>query len=87
MGIVNPTTIPTAFKIEMGRWHGLKRKEQVCKESDSGEVVDVCHWLLQCSAWNSFQQPLNSGSHGRYRGQLPNKRRGRQNSPYTIACM
>ena len=85
MGIVNPTTIPAAFKIEMGRWHGLKRKEHGCKESDSGVVEDVCHWLLQCSAWNSLQQPLiNSGSHGRYRGRIPNKRQGRQNIPYII---
>ena len=37
-----------AFKIEMGRWHEMKNKERVCKECDSGEVEDVCHWLLQC---------------------------------------
>ena len=37
-----------AFQIEMERWHGLKREEWVCKECDSGEVEDVCHWL--CSA-------------------------------------
>ena len=47
-----------AFQIEMGRWHGLKREEQMCKECDSGEVEDVCHWLLQCSAWNHLRQPL-----------------------------
>ena len=46
------------FQIEMGRWHGLKTEEQVCKECDSGEVEDACHWLLQCSAWNSLRQPL-----------------------------
>jgi len=32
----------------MGRRHGLKREERVCKECDSGEVKDVCHWF--CSA-------------------------------------
>ena len=42
----------------MARWHGLKREERVCKECDIGEVEDVCHWLLQCSAWNSLRQPL-----------------------------
>ena len=46
------------FQIEMGRWYGLKREEWVCKECNSGEVEDVCHWLLQCSAWNSLRQPL-----------------------------
>ena len=46
------------FQIEMGRWHGLKREERVCKECDSGEVEDVCHWLLQCSAWDHLRQPL-----------------------------
>ena len=34
-----------AFQIEMGRWHELKREERTCKECDSGEVEDVCHWL------------------------------------------
>ena len=30
-----------------------------CMKSQScGEVEDVCHWLLQCSAWNSLRQPL-----------------------------
>ena len=47
-----------AFQIEMGRWHGMKREERVCKECDSGEVEDVCHWLLQCSAWDHIRQPL-----------------------------
>ena len=47
-----------AFQIEMGRWHGLKREERVCKEYDSGEVEVVCHWLLQCSAWDHLRQPL-----------------------------
>ena len=47
-----------AFQIEMGTWHGVKREEQVCKECDSGEVEDVCHWLLQCSAWDHLRQPL-----------------------------
>ena len=47
-----------AFQIEMGRWHRMKREERVCKECDSGEVEDVCHWLLQCSAWDHLRQPL-----------------------------
>ena len=41
-----------AFQIEMGRWHGVKREDRICKECDSGEVEEVCHWLLQCSAWD-----------------------------------
>ena len=47
-----------AFQIEMGRWHEVKREERVCKERDSGEVEDVGHWLLQCSAWDDFRKPL-----------------------------
>ena len=46
------------FQIEMGMWHGLKREERVCKGCDSGEVEDVCHWLLQCSSWDHLRQPL-----------------------------
>ena len=30
----------------------------MCKECDSGEVEDVCHWLLQCSAWDHLRQSL-----------------------------
>ena len=37
----------------------MKREERVCKLGvDSGEVEDVCHWLLQCSAWDHLRQPL-----------------------------
>ena len=46
------------FQIEMGRWHGMKREEWMCKECDSGKVEDVCHWLLQCSAWGHLRQPF-----------------------------
>ena len=35
-----------AFQIEMGRWHGMKREERVCKECDSGEVEDVVFAVL-----------------------------------------
>ena len=37
-----------AFQIEVGRWQGVERKEKMCKEYQSGEVEDVCHWVLQC---------------------------------------
>ena len=37
-----------AFQIEVGRWKGVERKEGMCKECQSGEIEDVCHWLLQC---------------------------------------
>ena len=47
-----------AFQIEVGRWHGMKREERMCKECSSGEVEDVCHWLLQCAAWDELRQPL-----------------------------
>ena len=53
-----------AFQIEMGRWHGMKREERVCKECDIGEVEDVCHWLLQCSAWDHLRQPLLEAMEG-----------------------
>ena len=33
-------------------------------ECDSGEVEDVCHWLLQYSAWNSLRQPLLEAMNG-----------------------
>ena len=42
----------------------MKREEQDCRECDSGEVEDVCHWLLQCSGWNSLRQPLLEAMNG-----------------------
>ena len=42
----------------------MKREERVCKECDSGEVEDVCHWLLQCSAWDHLRQPLLEAMEG-----------------------
>ena len=47
-----------AFQVEVGRWRGVKREERICKECQSGEIEDVCHWLLQCPAWDHFRQPL-----------------------------
>ena len=47
-----------AFQIEVGRWQGVERKERTCKEWQSEEVEDVCHWLLQCPAWDHLRRPL-----------------------------
>ena len=47
-----------AFQNEMGRWHGVKWEERVCKECDSRKVKDVGHWLLQCSAWDHSRKSL-----------------------------
>ena len=47
-----------AFQIEVGRWQGVERKERTCKECQSEEVEDVCHWSLQCSDWDHLRGPL-----------------------------
>ena len=47
-----------AFQIEVGRWQGVERKERACKECQSEEVEDVCHWLLRCPAWDHLRLPL-----------------------------
>ena len=47
-----------AFQIEVGRWQGVERKERTCKECQSEEVEDVCHWLFQCPAWDHLRRPL-----------------------------
>ena len=44
------------FQMEMERWHGVKREGRVCKECDSGEIKNMCHLLLQCSAWHHLRQ-------------------------------
>ena len=37
------------LRIEMGRWSGLSRDEQSCKNCDEGEVEDGEHFLLHCA--------------------------------------
>ena len=46
--------------MRMGRWHGLKRgRSGFARSVTVGRLcMDVCHWLLQCSVWNSLRQPL-----------------------------
>ena len=76
-----------AFQIEMGRctWHGKKREERVCKECDSGEVEDVCHWLMQCSARDHLRQLLlEAMEHGGIKGGLSSKERWRESSPCIV---
>ena len=46
------------FQIEVGRWEGGAKEETVCKECNSGEVEDVCHWMLRCPAWDTLRWPL-----------------------------
>ena len=47
------------FQIEMGRWQGVERKRRICKECESDEIEDVCHWLLLCPAWEHLRIPVN----------------------------
>ena len=37
--------------IEIGRWHGLRREDRVCKECGNGEVEDTEHFVrdVRCS--------------------------------------
>ena len=46
------------FQIEVGKWRGAKREERACRECQSGEIEDACHWLMQCLAWDHLRQPL-----------------------------
>ena len=48
----------------MGRWHGVRREDRVYIyiyariDCDSGEIKDVRHSLVQCSAWDCLKQAL-----------------------------
>ena len=74
-----------AFQIEIGRWRGMKREERICKECQSGEVEDVCHWLLQCPTWDHLRQPLirELGDQKMYRGSDVKKQTA---NILTVAC-
>ena len=51
----------SAFQIEVGKWQGVERNERTCKECRTGEVEEVCHWLLQCLAWDHLIQATPDG--------------------------
>ena len=34
--------------IEVGRWHGVRREDRVCKECGNGEVEDIDHFVMRC---------------------------------------
>ena len=74
-----------AFQIEIGRWRGMKREERICKECQSGEVENVCHWLLQCPTWDHLRQPLirELGDQNMYRGSDVKKQTA---NILTVAC-
>ena len=48
-----------ALQIEVGRWQEVERKERTYKECQSEEVEDVCHWLLQCPAWDPLVEEVS----------------------------
>ena len=70
------------FQIEMGRWHGMKREERVCKECDSGGVGG-CMPLAFAVLCMGPSQAATSGSHGgiMIKGGLSSKECWRESSP------
>ena len=46
------------FRIETGRWRQIPRELRVCRECSSGDIEDLNHWLLHCSAWQTSRFPL-----------------------------
>ena len=74
-----------AFQIEVGRWKGVVREQRVCKECSSGDVEDVCHWMLRCPAWDSLRQPLvdEVSQHDCFQGQCLEKQTA---SVLSMAC-
>ena len=37
------------LRIEIGRWHGLRREDRVCKKCGNGEVEDINHFVMRCA--------------------------------------
>ena len=46
------------FRIEAGRWRGLAREERICMHCSLGEVEDVYHWMMRCTAWTESRTQL-----------------------------
>ena len=46
------------FRIEIGRWHGLRREDKACKECGNGEVEDTEHFVRSCKALNREREEL-----------------------------
>ena len=36
------------LRIEVRRWHGVRREDRVCKECGNGEVEDIDHFVIRC---------------------------------------
>ena len=53
--MIKPGGATAEFQIEVGRWLGVERKERTCKECQSEQVEDVCHWLLQATLGGGSQ--------------------------------
>ena len=32
----------------VGRWHGMRREDRVCKECRNGEMEDIDHFVIRC---------------------------------------
>ena len=46
------------FRIEVGRWRGIAREERICMHCSQGEVEDVYHWMMRCTAWTESRTRL-----------------------------
>ena len=50
--------------IKTGRWRQVPIRDLwICRECSSGDVEDVRHWLLQCSAWEASRFPQKMVEH------------------------
>ena len=47
VNIYSFNTSTAELGIEIGRWHGLRREDRVCKECGSGEVEDTEHFVMR----------------------------------------
>ena len=56
------------LKIEIGRWHGLRREDRVGKEYGNGEVDDINHFVMRCAYVVKERERLESLMSSRVEG-------------------
>ena len=46
------------FRIETGRWGGLRKDEWICKMQDEGEGENMEHFLLHCNGMTEERKEM-----------------------------
>ena len=47
------------LRVETGRWRNEFYEERICRECQTGDIEDVCHWLQRYPKFHSLRGGLD----------------------------